>query len=67
MQSNIVFAGNTISSCFFFFFLIFNLYFLILAIIAQIFNYIVELKILVGISTRKAKVEMEIHSVTEKT
>ena len=67
MQSNIVFAGNTISSCFFFFFLIFNLYFLILAIIAQIFNYIAELKILVGISTRKAKVEMEIHSVTEKT
>ena len=67
MQSNAVFADNTISSCFFFFFLIFNLYFLILAIIAQIFNYIVELKILVGISTRKAKAEMEIHSVTEKT
>ena len=67
MQSNAAFADNTISSCFFFFFLIFNLYFLILAIIAQIFNYIVELKILVGISTRKAKAEMEIHSVTEKT
>ena len=40
--------------------------FLILATI-QIFNPIVELIILVGISTKKEKAEMEIHPVAAKT
>ena len=34
----LAFTGNTISSCFFLFFLIIDLYFLIPAMIAQIFN-----------------------------
>ena len=44
-----------------FFFLINDLYFLILAIIAQIINPIVELKIFLETSIREAKAEMEIH------
>ena len=42
------FANDTISSCFFFFFLISDLYFLNPAVIAQIFNPIAELVILIG-------------------
>ena len=42
MLFNLDFANNTISSCFFFF-LIIDLYFLIPAVIAQIFNPIAEL------------------------
>ena len=53
--------------CFFFFFLILDLYLLILAIIAQIFNPIVELIIPLEISTKETKAEMEIHTVTAKT
>ena len=36
MQSKLAFVDNAISSCFFFFYLIIDLYFLILAIIAEI-------------------------------
>ena len=46
--------------------LIIDLYFLILAIIAQIFNPIVEVIIPLEISTREAKVEMEMRTVTVK-
>ena len=51
----------------FFFFLVIDLYFLVLAIIAQIFNLIVELFIPLEISTKEAKAEMKIHTVTAKT
>ena len=46
------------------FFLNIVLYFLIPAIITQIFNPIAELVIPIGIPTKKAKTEMEMHPVT---
>ena len=46
---------------------IIGLYFLILAIIEQIFNTIIELIILLEISIKEAKEEMEIHLLTAKT
>ena len=55
------FANDTILSCFFFFFLTVDLYFLIAAVIAQIFNPIAELVILIRIPTKEAKEEMETH------
>ena len=61
---NLFFASNTILSCFFFFFLIIDLYFLIPAIIAQILNPIPELVIPIGIPSKEAKAEMEIHPIT---
>ena len=63
MLFNVDFANNTILSCFFFFFLIIDLYFLIAAVIAQIFNPIAELLISIGIPTKEAKAEIEIHPV----
>ena len=63
MLFNLDFANDTISSCFFFFFLITYLYFLIPAIIAQIFNLFSELLIPIGIPTKGAKAEIEIHPV----
>ena len=56
---NLDFAKNT----FIFFFIIIDLYFLIPAITAQIFNPIAELIIPVGIPTKEAKAEMETHPV----
>ena len=47
-----------------FLFLIIDLYFLIPVVIAQIFNFIAELVIPIGIPTKEAKAEMEIHPVT---
>ena len=61
MLINLNFPDNTILSCFFF--LILDLYGLIPAVIAQIFNAIVELVILIGISSKEAKAEIEIHPV----
>ena len=55
MLFNIDFPDNTILSYFFFFFLIIDLYFLIAAIIAQIFA---ELVIPIGIPTKEAKAEI---------
>ena len=63
MLFNLDFASNTILSCFFFFFLIIDLYFLIPTVIAQIFNPIEELVIPIGIPTKEAKAEMETHPV----
>ena len=63
MLLNFDFANNTILSWFFFFFLIIDLYFLIAAVIAQIFNPIAELLISIGIPTKEAKAEIEIHPV----
>ena len=45
------------------FFLIIDLRFLIPAVIAQIFNPIAELVIPIGIPSKEAKVEIEIHPV----
>ena len=45
------------------FFLIIDLYFLIPAVMTQIFNPIVELAIPIGIPTKGAKAEMEAHLV----
>ena len=57
MLFNLDYLNNTILPCFFFFFLIIDLYFLIPAIIAQIFNPIAELAIPTGIPvTAEAKV-----------
>ena len=46
-----------------FLFLILDLYLLIPAVIAQIFNAIVELVIPIGIPTKEEKAEMETHPV----
>ena len=61
---NLDFANNTILSCFFLFFLIIDLYFLITAAFAQFFNPIAELVAPIGIRNKEAKAEMEIHLVT---
>ena len=58
---NLDFASDTILSCSFF--LIIDLYFLISAVIAQIFNPIAELVIPIGIPIKEAKAEMETHPV----
>ena len=42
---------------------IIDIYFLILAVIAQISNPITELAILIGILTKEAKAEMETHLI----
>ena len=47
----------------FFFFLIIDLYFLIPAVIAEIFNPITELLIPIGIPTKEAKEEMETNPI----
>ena len=52
---------------FFFFSLIMDLYFLIPAVITQIFDPIAELVNPIGIPTKEAKAEMETHPVTVET
>ena len=60
MVFHLDFANKTILSCFFsFFFLIINLYFLIPAVIAQIFNPTTEIAIPIGILTKESKAEIE--------
>ena len=63
MVFNLFFANN-IFLYFFSFFLIVNSYFLIPVVIAPIFYPTVELVITVGIPTKEAKTEIEIHPVT---
>ena len=48
---------------FFFLFLIIDLYFLIPAVIAQLFNFMEELVIPMGIPSKKVKAQIEIHPV----
>ena len=67
MLFNFHFADNTISSCFFLFFLIIDLYFLIVAVITQIFYSAAELVIPIGIPTKEAKEEIETHPVIAET
>ena len=61
------FHNNAILSCFFFIFLIIDIYFLISPAIVQIFNPIVKLIIPIGTPTKETKAEIEIHSVTAET
>ena len=61
MLFNLDFANSTILSCFFFFFLIIGLYFLVPAVIAQVFNSVKELVIPTGIPIKEAKAEIEMH------
>ena len=63
MLFNLDFANKTILLCFFFFFLIIGLYFLIPVAIVQIFNPIAELVIPRGIPSKEAKAEIKIHPV----
>ena len=63
MLFNLVFVNNTALSCFFFFFLINGLYFLIPAIIVQIFNTISEIVIPIGRPSKESKEEIKIHPV----
>ena len=62
MLFNIEFADNTILLCFFIFFLIIELYFLIPTAIVQLF----ELLIPIGIPNKEAKAEIPIHPVIAK-
>ena len=64
MLFNLDFANNSTSLCFFFLFLIIDLYVLIPTVITQIFNPTVELLIPIGIPTKEARADMETHSVT---
>ena len=63
MLINLDFVANIILSCFFYFFLINDIYFLILAAIAQILNPMVEPVILIGIPSKDAKAEIELYPV----
>ena len=56
MLFNLDFANNTILSWFFFIFIIICLYFLVPAVIAQIFNPIAELLIPIGMPIKEEKV-----------
>ena len=63
MLFNLDFANNTISSCFFLIFLIIDLYLLIPAVIAQIFNPLPGLAIPIRTLTKEPKAEIETHPV----
>ena len=65
MLPNLDFANKTILPSFFLFFLIINLYYLIPAVIAQIFNPITKLIIPVRIAIKKAKAEIETRPVID--
>ena len=60
---NLDFANNTILSCFFLFFLFIDLYFLIPAVVKQIFNPTAEHVSHIGIPTKEEKAEMETYPV----
>ena len=64
MLFNLDFASNTILSCFFFFYLVSDLYPLILAVITQVFNPTAELVIHIDIPTKEGKEELEMHPGT---
>ena len=55
------FANDNVSPCFFF--LIIDLYFLIPAVIKQIFKPFASIGISIGIPTKEEKAEMETHPV----
>ena len=61
MLFNLVLAGNNVFSCLFLFFLLIDLNFLIIAVLARVFIPTVKLAIPAGITAEEAKEEMEIH------
>ena len=63
MLFSLDFANNTILSCFFLFFFIIGLYFLIPATLAQILNPAVELVIPKGIPIKEENAEIKINPV----
>ena len=64
---SLFFRNNTILSLFFFFFFIIDLYFLILAMIAQISNPTTELVIQTETQTDEVNAEIQAHLVTVET
>ena len=64
IETSIVFANNTILSCSFLFFLIIDLYFLILAVITQIFNPTAKVAIPTEIPSKTAKAKIETYTAT---
>ena len=66
MLHYLIFTSNTTLSSFFLFFFIIDLYFLIPAAMAQIFNPPTELAIPTGMPTKEAKAEIETHPVLKK-
>ena len=67
MLFNLDFTNNAILSCFFLFFIIIDLCFLISAVIAKIFNPIAELITPIETPVKEAKAEMETDSVNVET
>ena len=67
MLFDLDFAKNAILSCVFFFFLIIDLYFLIPAVIPQIFVPTAELVIPAGMVTNEANAEIEMEPATVET
>ena len=63
MLFNLDFVNNTILSCFSFFFLIIDLYFLIPQAIVQIFHSVAELVVPIGKPSKEAKAEIRKHPV----
>ena len=63
MLFNLDLANNTILSCFFFLFLVTDSYFLIAVVTGHLYNLIAEPKIPIGMPTKEAKSETEIHPV----
>ena len=63
MLFNLDFANSTILSCFFSFFLIIDLCFLISEVIAQILNPISKLVIPIRIPTKEAQAKIEIYPI----
>ena len=63
MLFHLDFANNTIWPYFFLFFLIIDLYLLIPVAIAQIFGPIAQIVIPIGIPSKEAKTEIEIHPI----
>ena len=64
---NLFSLSNTISSCFIFFFVINVLYFLISALIAEIFIPTTKLIIPTGTKTNEVNTEIQIQTVTVET
>ena len=62
--ANLAFPSHTILSCFFLFFLIIDLYFLIPAVIAHIFNLTAELAMPTGTPTIEANAEIGTQPLT---
>ena len=67
MLFNLSFVKNATFQYLFFSFVIIYLYFLILGVIAQVFNPVVELVILIEIPTKEAEAEIETHPVLVET